>query len=123
MTAERKMILTPVEAGVSAFMNAVTRKFEYEADAFALTLRDRLEKQGGVAQQDLVSMDDMGARLGRALITLHVKNLSTVWVDKLCVALAPARSHPAFFLMFVCTATRRTTIRTRPSQSASRRSR
>jgi STE24 endopeptidase len=30
-------------------------------------------------------MKDMGDRLGRALISLHVKNLSTVWVDWLWV--------------------------------------
>ena len=30
-------------------------------------------------------MSDMGPRLGRALISLHVKNLSTVWVDWLYV--------------------------------------
>jgi STE24 endopeptidase len=83
LTLALQMVLTPVEAAVSAFMNAMTRKFEYEADAFALTLRDRLAKQGDLPESDLAAMDDMGARLGRALITLHVKNLSTVWVDKL----------------------------------------
>jgi STE24 endopeptidase len=77
------MILTPVESAFSAFMNAVTRKFEYEADAFALTLREWLAKKGDLPEAELAAMDDMGARLGRALITLHVKNLSTVWVDKL----------------------------------------
>lgn len=30
-------------------------------------------------------MSDMGDRLGRALVALHVKNLSTVWVDWLYV--------------------------------------
>ena len=34
----------------------------------------------------------MGARLGRALVQLHVKNLSTVWVDWLYSAYH--HSHP-----------------------------
>lgn len=70
------MILTPVEAFVSIGMNAVSRHFEYEADRFAVELQDQL----GAAD-----MKDMGDRLGRALVTLHVKNLSTVWVDWLYV--------------------------------------
>jgi STE24 endopeptidase len=77
------MILTPLETAFGAIINAVTRRFEYQADEFALTLRERMQKKGGVSEKELSSMDDIGARLGRALITLHVKNLSTVWVDKL----------------------------------------
>jgi STE24 endopeptidase len=79
------MLLTPVEALISPLMNTLSRKFEYEADDFALTLQDRLAKKGDVNAEELKEMDDMGARLGRALVALHVKNLSTVWVDKLCV--------------------------------------
>ena len=67
-----QMILSPVEAVVGAAMNAVSRRFEYQADHFACELEQRL----GAPE-----MSEMGPRLGRALTTLHVKNLSTVWVD------------------------------------------
>ena len=70
------MILTPLEAIISIGMNAVSRHFEWEADRFACELQDKLNDG---------AMKDMGDRLGRALITLHVKNLSTVWVDWLYV--------------------------------------
>lgn len=71
------MILTPIEAVVGIGMNAISRKFEWEADAFACELHEKLAGKPGVA--------DMGERLGKALITIHVKNLSTVWVDWLYV--------------------------------------
>ena len=57
---------------MSIVMNAISRHFEWEADRFAVELQDKLEDE---------KMNDMGDRLGRALIALHVKNLSTVWVD------------------------------------------
>ncbi|KAF8576739.1 hypothetical protein K439DRAFT_1397128 [Ramaria rubella] len=79
-----QMILSPFETFVSMGMNAISRKFEWEADAFACELHDKLEGKPGVA--------DMGERLGRALITIHVKNLSTVWVDWLFSAVH--HSHP-----------------------------
>ena len=66
------MILTPLEAIVGIAMNALSRKFEWEADAFACELQDKVGS---------ADMKDMGDRLGKALIALHVKNLSTVWVD------------------------------------------
>jgi len=66
------MILTPIEAVASIAMNAVSRKFEWEADRFALELHNLVNE---------VEMKDMGERLSRALIQLHIKNLSTVWVD------------------------------------------
>jgi STE24 endopeptidase len=66
------MLLTPLEAVVGIGMNAISRKFEWEADRFAVELQDKLKSE---------DMKDMGDRLGRALIGLHVKNLSTVWVD------------------------------------------
>jgi STE24 endopeptidase len=71
------MILAPLEAVVGLCINAISRQFEWQADRFACELQDKL------ASPD---MKDMGSRLGRALITLHVKNLSTVWVDWLYVA-------------------------------------
>ena len=67
-----QMLLTPMEAVVGIAMNAVSRKFEYEADRFACELQTQLAEP---------AMVDMGDRLGRALIALHVENLSTVWVD------------------------------------------
>ena len=66
------MLLTPMEAVVGIAMNAVSRRFEYEADRFACELENKLSD---------AAMGDMGGRLGRALIALHVENLSTVWVD------------------------------------------
>ncbi|KAK7032425.1 zinc metalloprotease [Paramarasmius palmivorus] len=78
-----QMILTPLEAIISIGMNAVSRHFEWEADRFACELQDKLNDG---------AMKDMGDRLGRALITLHVKNLSTVWVDWLYSAYH--HSHP-----------------------------
>jgi STE24 endopeptidase len=71
------MILTPIEIFVGIGMNFISRKFEWEADAFACELHGKVP---GVA--DVVSM---GERLGKALTTIHVENLSTVWVDWLYV--------------------------------------
>jgi STE24 endopeptidase len=68
------MILTPLEAIVSIGINAISRKFEWEADRFACELQDKLGSD---------DMKTMGERLGKALISLHIKNLSTVWVDPL----------------------------------------
>ncbi|TFK71002.1 metalloendopeptidase [Pluteus cervinus] len=78
-----QMILTPVEAFTSMCMNAVSRHYEWQADRFACELQDRLQDE---------KMEDMGERLGRALTALHVKNLSTVWVDWLYSAYH--HSHP-----------------------------
>jgi STE24 endopeptidase len=66
------MILSPVESVVGICINAISRKFEWEADRFACELQDKLGEP---------AMKDMGDRLAKALITLHVENLSTVWVD------------------------------------------
>ncbi|KDQ12633.1 hypothetical protein BOTBODRAFT_34349 [Botryobasidium botryosum FD-172 SS1] len=71
-----QMVLTPVEAVVGMLMNAVSRRFEWEADRFALELGENDVNQAA-------GMPDMGERLGNALVGLHVENLSTVWVDKL----------------------------------------
>ncbi|KAJ7302328.1 peptidase family M48-domain-containing protein [Mycena olivaceomarginata] len=78
-----QMILTPLEAFVSIGMHAVSRHFEWQADRFACELQEKLSDD---------KMSDMGDRLGRALIALHVKNLSTVWVDWLYSAYH--HSHP-----------------------------
>jgi len=78
-----QMILTPLEAFIGIGMNAISRRFEYQADYFACELQNQLKAE---------DMKDMGDRLGRALITLHVKNLSTVWVDWLYSAYH--HSHP-----------------------------
>ncbi|KAG6902698.1 hypothetical protein C0995_012838 [Termitomyces sp. Mi166 len=78
-----QMILTPLEAFVSIGMNAISRSFEYQADRFACELEEKLQHE---------DMKDMGDRLGHALTTIHVKNLSTVWVDWLYSAYH--HSHP-----------------------------
>ncbi|PSR76912.1 hypothetical protein PHLCEN_2v8136 [Hermanssonia centrifuga] len=84
-----QMILTPLEAIVGIGMNAVSRRFEYQADQFACELGEKVKLVNPT--EKTADMDDMGDRLGRALIQLHVKNLSTVWVDWLLVV---------FFLSF-----------------------
>jgi STE24 endopeptidase len=66
------MILTPMEAIIGIALNFLSCQFKWEADHFACEMQDLLSAPG---------MNDMGERLGWALITLHVKNLSTVWVD------------------------------------------
>ena len=66
------MILTPLESLVQILTNALARKFEWEADAFACELQSQLNTAGYAY---------LGDRPGKTLITLHVKNLSTVWVD------------------------------------------
>jgi len=78
-----QMILAPIETVVSAIMHAISRHFEWQADQFACELQDKLGDE---------KMADMGERLGHALIKLHVKNLSTVWVDWLYSAYH--HSHP-----------------------------
>ncbi|KAH7886586.1 peptidase family M48-domain-containing protein [Phlebopus sp. FC_14] len=78
-----QMILIPLESVVGIVLNFISRRFEWEADRFACELQHRLNAP---------EMKDMGERLGRALITLHVKNLSTVWVDWLYSAYH--HSHP-----------------------------
>ena len=67
-----QLILVPLEAFVSIGMNAVSRQFEWEADLSALELEDKLGDK---------EMADMGGKLGRAPIELHVKIMSTGWVD------------------------------------------
>ena len=66
------MLLTPTDSVFNAIVNAVSRHFEWQADEFACEMSERLKEP---------SMSDMGSRLGRALTTLHVKNLSTMWTD------------------------------------------
>lgn len=78
-----QMILMPMEAIIGMGMNAISRRFEFEADQFACELQHKLKSE---------DMNDMGERLGKALITLHVENLSTVWVDWLYSAYH--HSHP-----------------------------
>lgn len=81
-----QMILTPFEALFKLAMNALSRRFEWQADRFALELGHSStpsevtpgEEKPKLAEGD---EDDMGSRLARALISLHVENLSTVWVD------------------------------------------
>ena len=81
------MLLTPLESVIGIIMNAVSRRFEYQADRFACELHQRLAakaKANGSTKEgdeEIEEMKSMGERLGKALIGLHVENLSTVWVD------------------------------------------
>ena len=83
------MLLMPLEAVVGMALNAVSRHFEYQADRFACELPEILQVDS-VSEKE--AMKDMGTRLGRALVGLHVENLSTVWVDWLYSAYH--HSHP-----------------------------
>jgi len=83
------MLLTPFEAVVGMALNAISRRFEYQADHFACELPAILHLESAA---DKEAMKDMGTRLGHALVGLHVENLSTVWVDWLYSAYH--HSHP-----------------------------
>ncbi|SRR5713226_5236829 len=85
------MLLTPLEAVVGMALNAVSRRFEYQADRFACELPSILDADAA-SDKEKEAMKDMGTRLGRALVSLHVENLSTVWVDWLYSAYH--HSHP-----------------------------
>jgi STE24 endopeptidase len=85
-----QMILTPFEAVFKLAMNALSRRFEWQADRFAFELGhspsdEKSSSAETKTRDEKKDEDDIGARLARALITLHVENLSTVWVDWLCV--------------------------------------
>ena len=56
------------------------RNWDAQRGARLKELKDKLKNE---------EMADMPARLARALVQLHVKNLSTVWVDWLYVYLCP----------------------------------
>ncbi|KAF8993576.1 hypothetical protein BDZ89DRAFT_1002065 [Hymenopellis radicata] len=83
-----QMILTPLEAVLGMGMNALSRQFEWEADRFACEVEEKFPDKSAAGEKE----DPMSTRLGQALITLHVKNLSTVWVDWLYSAYH--HSHP-----------------------------
>lgn len=85
------MLLTPLEAVVGMALNAVSRRFEYQADRFACELPAIIDANAA-SDKEKESMKDMGTRLGRALVSLHAENLSTVWVDWLYSAYH--HSHP-----------------------------
>lgn len=72
-----QMIITPAEAVIGMGMNALSRRFEWEADRFAL----ELGQSSTAGEKADATTPDMGERLAKALIGLHAENLSTVWVD------------------------------------------
>ncbi|KAG9076168.1 hypothetical protein FRC06_009666, partial [Ceratobasidium sp. 370] len=86
-----QMVITPVESVIGFLMNALSRRFEYQADQFAC----ELDARGLAGEKEEGKSDDestMRARLSRALVGLHVENLSTVWVDWMYSAYH--HSHP-----------------------------
>lgn len=88
-----QMILSPVEALFGVIMNAISRHFEWQADRFACELAERVRAtKTDKTNVDSESFEDIGPRLGRALIALHAKNLSTMHVDWLYSAYH--HSHP-----------------------------
>ena len=84
-----QMLLTPLESVIGMALHAISRRFEYQADRFACDLPAILHVESAAEKE---AMKDMGTRLGRALVRLHVDNLSTVWVDWLYSAYH--HSHP-----------------------------
>lgn len=70
-----QLVSAPIDPIVSALMNALTRKYEYEADEFACSLGP-----------------SYAAQLSSALIKLQNQNLSSPWVDWLYSAWN--HSHP-----------------------------
>jgi STE24 endopeptidase len=70
------MIVMPLELVAGIGMNAIRRNFVWQTDRFAAELQYKLNDE---------KMSDMGDRLGRALITMYVKNFAVVWVDWLYV--------------------------------------
>lgn len=72
-----QMVQGPIDAMIKVGMNALSRHYEYQADRFACELDEKAAKEGHAHAGDV----SMSERLGQALISLHVGNLSTVWVD------------------------------------------
>lgn len=75
-----QLVQGPVDTVIKVMMNAISRSFEWQADRFACELDEKKAKGTAGAEKD---EETMGERLGKALISLHVGNLSTVWVDHL----------------------------------------
>ncbi|KAG9028282.1 hypothetical protein FS837_003930 [Tulasnella sp. UAMH 9824] len=78
-----QLVQGPLGAVLRVGINALSRRFEYQADRFACELDAKAAKEGHGHPHhgDGDSDASMGERLGQALISLHVGNLSTVWVD------------------------------------------
>lgn len=70
-----QLVQGPVDALLKVGMNGLSRRFEYQADEFACKMDEKTDADK--------TLDLMSKRLGEALISLHVGNLSTVWVDGL----------------------------------------
>lgn len=73
-----QLVQAPMDSVIRVGMNALSRRNEYQADRFACELDEKAAKEAGHAHAHGASMSE---RLGQALISLHVGNLSTVWVD------------------------------------------
>ncbi|KAG8896085.1 hypothetical protein FRC00_006511 [Tulasnella sp. 408] len=76
-----QLVQGPVGAVIRVGINALSRRFEYQADRFACELDERAAKEGGHMHHGDGDGASMSERLGQALISLYVGNLSTVWVD------------------------------------------
>lgn len=105
-----QLVMSPLDALFMLTVNAVTRRFEYEADRFAAEI-------GG---------PEMGRQLQFALKRLHVTNASTINHDWLCVrdpAFAwSAQRKSANLSILPPAATRPITTAIRPCPSGSARS-
>ncbi|KAG8934708.1 hypothetical protein FRC02_009410 [Tulasnella sp. 418] len=77
-----QMVLGPLETVLKLALNGLSRRFEWEADRFACELDEKDENGNFVSFADEKAREaSMAGRLKRALVALHVENLSTVWVD------------------------------------------
>jgi STE24 endopeptidase len=63
-----QLVMGPIDSAMGVLVNAITRKYEYEADRFACELGE-----------------DLGKALARSLETLHAENSATVNTDWLSV--------------------------------------
>ena len=79
-------VITPVVTIIGALVNAVSRRFEFQADRFACQLHSKY----GVRNSE-----GMGKRLGEALISIMVDNRASFWTDSWCVV---SGSVPIFLL-------------------------
>ncbi|KAG9028065.1 hypothetical protein FS837_003999 [Tulasnella sp. UAMH 9824] len=77
-----QLVQGPLDAMFRVGINALSRRFEYQADRFACELDAKAAKEEGHTQPcDGDGDASMGERLSQALISSHVGNLLTVWVD------------------------------------------
>ncbi|KAF7314809.1 Metalloendopeptidase [Mycena kentingensis (nom. inval.)] len=87
-----RLLMSPFETVFGVFMNAISRRFEWQADAYAANLlrnrrplTDLSEKSEPEASEAVdIASDEATSGVGivqRALINLYIHNSSALWVD------------------------------------------